>query len=216
MSEPTFYIVRHESTSANNGSNKRLRGWKDFPLDELGKKDLPKLANFFTNYPIKHVISADLSRHIETGLAIARKQKTTFTPTMSFRPWDNTDAWGDRELNKALYKEMGHYIKNPDKPLPNNTGETFNKFANRHDDGINKVAQYVIEHPNEPIAVITSTRGIGEVMKQLTGDDSHIAGHDIVAPGGVIKFTYDGKKWNPQILRKDITNQQLGHSADTK
>lgn len=204
---PTFYLVRHESTGLNDGSNKRLRGWRDIPLDEQGRKDLPKLANFFAGHPIKHVIAADLQRHSETGLAIANKQKTTFTPTMSFRPWDNTPAWGERELNKSLYREMRHYVDNPDKPLPGGGGETYNTFSKRHDDGINKVSQYVMEHPEEPIAVITSTRGIGQTLKQLTGNSQHIAGHDAVAPGGVIKFTHDGKKWNHEIIRKDMTQQ---------
>jgi broad specificity phosphatase PhoE len=210
--EPTIYLIRHESTGLNDGAKKRLRGWRDVPLDEPGLKDLPKLANFFTGHQIKHVIAADLSRHTDTGLAIARKQKTTFTPTASFRPWDNTDAWGDRELNKALYREMGHYVDNPDQPLPGGKGETFGTFSRRHDDGIDKVAQYAIEHPNEPIAVITSTRGIGQTLYHFTGEKKHIAGHDAVAPGGVIKLTFDGKKWNAQPIRKDLsgTNSRVG------
>lgn len=206
---PTFYLVRHEDTQLNdseNGKGPRLRGWNDVPINDKGMKDLPKLANFFTAHPVKHVVTGDLQRHIDTGLAIAKKHKTTFTPTMSFRPWDNAGgAWKDRPINKSLIKEMRWYIDHPDEPAPG--GEAFNDAHSRIVDGIDSVMQYVQAHPDEPTAIVLSTRGIGSALYHIYGDRAHIVGNDVVNTGGVIRFQHDGKKWDMAVLRKGLGNK---------
>jgi broad specificity phosphatase PhoE len=208
---PTIYLIRHESTGANDGSGTsdgkpHLRGWNDFPVDEPGMKDLPKLANFFTAYPIKHIVTADLQRHITTGLAIAQKHNTTFTPSMSFRPWDNASgAWKDRPINRSLTKEMRWYVDHPEKPAPG--GESFGDYHSRLAAGMDSVMEYVLAHPKEPTGIVMSTRGVGSTLYHLYGDRSHIVGNDVIAPGGVIRLQHDGQKWNMSVLRKGLGNK---------
>lgn len=207
--QPTIYLARHESTALNEGAGKngaRLRGWNDVPLDEKGKSDLPKLANFFASHPIKHVVAADLQRHMDTGLAIAQKHGATFTPTASFRPWDNASgAWKDRPINRSLIQEMRWYIDHPDKPAPG--GEPFGDAHSRTTSGFDAVANYVQQNPSEPTAIVVSTRGIGSILHHVFGDRSHIVGNDVVAPGGVLRLQHDGSKWNLAILRKGLGNK---------
>jgi broad specificity phosphatase PhoE len=206
---PTIYLTRHESTALNEGvgtKGARLRGWNDVPLDDKGKADLPKLANFFTSNPIKHVVAGDLQRHMVTGLAIAQKHGATFTPTASFRPWNNAGgAWKDRPINRSLIREMQWYVDHPDKPAPG--GEGFGDAHSRTAAGFDAVSKYVMAHPNEPTAIVMSTRGIGSTMYHVFGDRSHIVGKDIVAPGGVIRLQHDGTKWNMAVLRKGLGNK---------
>lgn len=211
-SSPTVYLIRHEPTDLNDGEKPRLRGQNDVPISKDGEKDLPKLANFFTANPVKHIVAADMQRHMVTGLTIAQKHKATFTPTASFRPWDNASgAWKNRPLNKALYKEMQWYVDHPDKPAPG--GEPFADSLKRTTDGIDAVMKYVLENPTEPVGVVLSTRGVGSTLFHIYGDRSHIVGKDVIAPGGVIRLQHDGKKWNMHVMRKGLGNKPAKPNA---
>lgn len=63
-----LYLVRHGESMGN--CTGKIQGWMDYPLSELGKKQIRLLANHFERSPLTHLYSSDLSRAFETAEAI--------------------------------------------------------------------------------------------------------------------------------------------------
>jgi broad specificity phosphatase PhoE len=66
----TFYIVRHGETENNRA--KRLSGWIDTPLTDVGLLPTEKVIVKLKNVEIDHIYSSDMGRAFITAYVVAR------------------------------------------------------------------------------------------------------------------------------------------------
>lgn len=64
MEKTTLYIVRHGETLFNKF--KRIQGWSDSPLTDLGIKQAEYVSNYLKDIEFEKVYSSDLKRAIDT------------------------------------------------------------------------------------------------------------------------------------------------------
>src|SRR5699024_3486741 len=62
-----IWLIRHGETAWN--AKKRLQGWVDTPLNDLGRKQALSVQRYFEqhDFALDHIISSDLQRAIETA-----------------------------------------------------------------------------------------------------------------------------------------------------
>lgn len=134
----TIIFIRHGSTDLNNEDTSvdRLRGWKDIPLNEDGKKHAEKTGRELKDNPPACIVTSDLKRAAETAAIIS---KITGAPvdwtTEKFRPWDVGKYAG--QLSSKAVPVLGEYVKSkPFYPIPG--GESFNTFRKRFFSGLDE------------------------------------------------------------------------------
>jgi len=153
-----LYLVRHAKTALNaaNGEDKdKIRGWKDIPLDEIGRKQAKELATEFNGIHIDKIYSSDLSRCEETAQAIAEVVDTHVESTEHLRPW-HLGKYEGKE-SKKIADEVRDYVENkPDTAV--DSGESFNTFSHRYLDFLQKIAQEVKD--GKTIMIVTHYRDI--------------------------------------------------------
>lgn len=66
----TFYIVRHGQTENNRA--KRLSGWIDTPLTDVGLLPTQKVIAKLKNVKVDHIYSSDLGRAFITAYVVSR------------------------------------------------------------------------------------------------------------------------------------------------
>ncbi len=69
MNNTQFWLVRHGETEWN--ANRRLQGWLDIPLSDVGTRQAEQLAEYLQSpafdVPIDAIVSSDLNRAYETA-----------------------------------------------------------------------------------------------------------------------------------------------------
>lgn len=148
-------LIRHGATKLNNDdvSVDRIRGWKDIPLSEDGRKEANDLGRKIIKDPPDVIISSDLKRAADTAKIIS---KITDVPVAKFskmfRPWNVGEYAG--KVSSEVIPKLAHAAENePDKPLPD--GECFNDFRNRFFRGLNDA----MDRYKGTIAIVTHHRG---------------------------------------------------------
>lgn len=151
----TLRICRHGATHLNNNDTSvdRIRGWKDVPLSEEGKKEAAKLAEKMAKDPPDHLVCSDLARAHDTAKAIAKACDIPIDEVSSgFRPW-NVGKFAGQSSKTAVPILCDYAINKPDEAVPE--GESFNDFRSRFFKALNEV----VEKYDGTIAVVTHHRG---------------------------------------------------------
>ena len=137
-----IHIVRHGATKLNNEtdeSSDRIRGWKDVPLVEKGRREAKMAGTKLVGKGIQVILSSDLSRARETAEIIGHILHIKPTFTEKLRPWNLGELTG--QSTKEALPKISKYIEDmPDKPVPK--GESFNDFKNRAFDGLAEIIKH--------------------------------------------------------------------------
>lgn len=145
-------IVRHGSTKLNSETADRIRGWKDVPLDEKGRKEAEVVGERLKGL-VDVIIASDLIRTKETAQIIS---KVTGAPIAAFtkgaRPWNVGVFTGKptQEVLPYLYKAAKEF---PDEKIPE--GESFNDFKTRW---LSEVQHIETKFPDKRVAIVTHHR----------------------------------------------------------
>ncbi len=83
-----LYLVRHGQTIAN--AERRFQGHKDFPLSDVGRQQVERVAERLRDTPIDYIYSSDLGRAAETANVIAGKHGKHVIQKELFREY----SWG--------------------------------------------------------------------------------------------------------------------------
>lgn len=161
------YLVRHGKTELNDDkhvSQDRIRGWKDVPLSDEGRKEADTIGKELRNKGIQHIYSSDLSRAKETADIVSKYLKLPVKVTKEFRPWDLGEFTG-QSTEKSMPKIHDYVDNKPDKPIPK--GESFNSFADRFHGGLDKVLR---DHDNHTVAIVTHHRGERLIKASIQAD----------------------------------------------
>lgn len=147
-------LIRHGATKLNNDdvSVDRIRGWKDIPLSEEGRKEANNLGKKVSGNPPDALLSSDLCRAQETAEIVSEHCGVKLQkPSKDFRPWNVGDLVG-KKSKEAIPILAQYAVDKPDEPVPG--GESFNSFRTRLLTGL---AKALAEHDGV-VAVVTHHR----------------------------------------------------------
>jgi len=149
-------LVRHGHTPLNNrGSQERLRGWLDVPLDQQGLQEAVESAGKLASYPVRAVFSSDLKRARQTAETICKATGADMVATNELRPWNLGVFCG--QLLGEIIPFLDFLNKHPDTPAPN--GESFHQFYERYSRRLHAVLK-VAEESEGYVVAVTHVRNL--------------------------------------------------------
>jgi broad specificity phosphatase PhoE len=132
-------LVRHGETAYNKKgeagvSAERVRGWKDIPLDDTGKKQAKQIAkDIASKHNVARVLCSPLSRAKETAqnIVIACHLSGTGQPIVveDLRPWNVGEFTGKPVADVLPEMKRLALPENENEKVPG--GESFREFADR-------------------------------------------------------------------------------------
>lgn len=182
----TFYICRHGETE--NNKNKRLSGWIDTPLTEVGAQDALSAAGKVKGIAFDKVVSSDMGRAFVTAYIITRQLGST------------VEIERNRGLREVNYGDLANQPyeaypagltpdENANYVMPN--GESLVQMQQRVMTCIQALSS---TNPNQTILLVAHDGTINAIRASFTGEDMGTAdltrnSHDIA-----VKFVYDNGK----------------------
>lgn len=130
-SKREILIIRHGATRLNNDDTSvdRIRGWKDIPLSEEGRKEAHRLAGKVARLLPDVIVCSNLKRAVETAEIVAKRcQLKVAEKTKAFRPW-NVGKFAGELSSKAVPVLVEYAEEAPNEKVPD--GESFNQFKLR-------------------------------------------------------------------------------------
>jgi broad specificity phosphatase PhoE len=145
-------LARHGETDANADGDK-IRGWKDWPLNEHGINQAYELGNRLKKEKFDVIITSDLDRAVETAQAISEMTGVPIEgKTEGLRPWNVGRLTGKE--SKTVIPQMMDYVNNkPDEKIPD--GESFNDFKGRYLGTLEKIIK---KFPNKVVLIVAHHR----------------------------------------------------------
>lgn len=146
-----IYITRHGQTQWNQ--ERRLQGWKDAPLTELGIKQAEELGNRIKKIDLDHIYCSPLGRTKKTA-EIALDGKNIPLSLDERLKEINMGDWEGIDAEKVKENHPKHYNlfwNSPDKYEPD-TGESYIDIYDRVTDALDEI---ISKHSDENILIIS-------------------------------------------------------------
>lgn len=160
-------LIRHGHTSLNlPGENERLRGWLDVPLDDQGMREAEEIAARLVKYNIDTIFSSDLTRAIQTSVALSRVTGAPLIPTQELRPW-NLGAFGG-QLILEIVPFLTLLNQQPATAAPG--GESWNDFYSRYQRRLLSLLELAAD-TGRTIAAVTHVRNFLTAPTVIEGGD---------------------------------------------
>jgi broad specificity phosphatase PhoE len=160
-------LIRHGHTSLNRpGEQERLRGWLDVPLDDQGLEEAEQTAQSVASYGIETLYTSDLTRAVQTSVAISRIIQAPLIPTPELRPWNLGSFAG--QLIHEIVPFLNLLNERPDIPAPG--GESWNKFYDRYSRRLLALMD-LAAGSKQTIAAITHVRNFLTAPTVIKGGD---------------------------------------------
>lgn len=150
-----IFLIRHGETFANQGH--LLQGTSDGALTEKGRSQIEQLGRHLAHFQIDKVISSDLTRAYQTGMAIAKHHNLEVEVNPQVREWD-CGVWDGRTQREFL--EMLEQLGKPISAFEPEGGETLAQVQKRACDFLTET---LAEHQGKIIAVCSH----GDFMRML-------------------------------------------------
>ena len=189
-----FYVARHGRTQLN--AQKAFRGSANPPLDSVGIKEAHKLADFFSDKEISHIICSDKQRATKTAEIIA-KSKDIPTHQLACLRALNVGDFSGKPRNEESEAELQKYLDSPDTVIPG--GESLNDFKRRIAPCLQNAIHMFCECGVPPLLVAHSSV-VHETGAVLKGNHKSI----LVEPGGAIAIYFDGTKLDAKPIFKPL------------
>jgi len=162
-----LYLVRHGQTEWN--VQKRMQGWKNSNLTELGKRNAIALGEKLKSVTFDAVYTSTSERAIETAELIMGNQNLLIESDENLREiflgeWEGKT----HEELKALYPEQyNNFWEHPANYKPFN-GETFEEFNNR----VSLVLQNIVSnHKKGTVLVVSHSVFLKSLMMCVKGKE---------------------------------------------
>jgi phosphoserine phosphatase len=156
----TLYITRHGETEWN--IQKRMQGWLDSPLTELGKRQAEWLGERLQRVNIDIVYSSPLGRAYTTSEIICKDRKIDIIKNEDFREID-LGAWeGLRQEEIEVFDEeqLKNFWHAPGIYMPSK-GESFHDVISRTHKA---VQQILTNHKGQTILIVTHAAAAKAIM----------------------------------------------------
>lgn len=160
-----IYLIRHAQSEGN--LYRRILGWYDGRLTELGRKQAAALEVRFRKEPIHAVYTSDLSRARETAQPLSQAKKLTARPDPAFREIDLGELtnipYGDLIYH---HPDLYHAFFSYSPQWSPKGGESFQQVADRIVPAFFRVAA---GHPEQTVAVFSHAMAIHCLQAALRG-----------------------------------------------
>lgn len=165
MQTTQIWLIRHGETDWN--AEQRLQGWRDIPLNEMGKEQARSVQRFVQTQQINFdaILSSDLQRAIQTAQIAFEGVYSNIEQDPLLRernygiyeghPWQSLTQLPDQPAPEVN-------LRNPDLVVPE--GESLLIFHERIINAFNRIA---LERPNQRLAVIAHGGVIDMVWRQI-------------------------------------------------
>ena len=200
-----LYIVRHGQTKWNK--EKRMQGWADSKLTELGRKQAKLLGESLENIEFNQVVSSPLGRTRETSKLVIGDRPVELIindnfKEMGFGSWEGQDPEELKIKHPEVFRDLW---TRADKYVPID-GESFEELQNRIIKGINQVIK---GNPDGNVLIVTHGMVIQMLLLHMKGLPLNQLWHrQVVHPTSLTVIEVkDGKA---EIIKED----DIGHLAD--
>lgn len=149
----TLYLTRHGETIWN--TEKRMQGWNDSPLTELGVKQAEWLGERLQKEEIDIIYSSPSGRAFKTAEIVKGTKNVQIIPRDNLREINMGDLEGKSQeyLVREYESEIYNFWNAPSLYVPNN-GETFKEVQDRV---VEEIMNIVNENKGKTILVVTHT-----------------------------------------------------------
>lgn len=164
-----IYLIRHAQSEGN--LYRRVLGWYDGHVTETGRRQMAALETRFREVPLDAVCSSDLSRAMETALALTVPKGLELHPDPAFREVHLGELtnipYGDFLYHSpSLYNAFFSYSPQ----WAPEGGETFRQVAERMLSAFSRIAA---DHPEKTLAVVSHAMAIHCLQAALRGKEPH-------------------------------------------
>jgi len=166
---PGVFIIlaRHGSTEANDASTPRVRGWKDFQLDDTGRIEAQMLGYKVKPYGPKKIVSSDFDRDSQTANIVANIVITNNVETdYDLRTWD-VGSFSEQPL-KDVNPAIASIYRNPWMKPPG-SNESFNDFSARFIGAFERYIKLASIDIYRPLMLITHGKNIALAKTYIDG-----------------------------------------------
>lgn len=175
----TILLIRH---ATNDYVDKKLAGrLPGVHLNQAGRRQAEKLADFLKLQPIRAIYSSPLERAIETAIPLANQLNLELTIEadlieFNFGDWTGMDS---SELMKMQEWERFKYFRSFTRP-PH--GELFSELQQRI---ISTLEKITLAHPNRLVAVVTHADHIRAALAYYLGFSADVMFRLEISPASV-------------------------------
>jgi broad specificity phosphatase PhoE len=161
------YLIRHGQTDWN--CDQRVMGQLDIPLNEIGRAQARRTAEFLSHEKFSAVYSSDLSRAWETAQLIAQLHRLEVIPApelreMTYGHWEGLTR---QEVIARYPEEYAQRRENPSGFQPSG-GESRQELYDR---STRKFEEIIAQHQHEPIALIAHGGSCRAIVSYVAGLD---------------------------------------------
>ena len=152
MNNPTrLFLIRHGDT-VDEETKKIYKGTLDIPLSETGRSRIEKAATFLTRFHLDHIYASSLSRCIESGSIIAKRQDIPVRVMkglneIHFGSWQGLSF---EEIADAYPEHFREWLTDPENHSPPG-GETLGDAEKRVTAAVDSITA---EHRGQTVAVV--------------------------------------------------------------
>jgi probable phosphoglycerate mutase len=156
----TIYITRHGQTEWN--VEKRMQGWSDSPLTELGIQQAKWLEERLKDTKLDVIYSSPINRALSTANIVNSKRNIPIYTDLRLKEI-NMGIWEgltQDEIQKSYSKELYNFWNVPELYKPYN-GETFYQIRQRTEEFIKEI---ISKNIGKDILIVTHTITLKSIM----------------------------------------------------
>lgn len=186
-----IYLVRHAEAEGN--LYRRIHGWYDSLITDMGYRQIAALAHRFESIPVDAVYSSDLFRTKTTASAVYKPKGLELVTRKALREvsmgvWEDS-TWGATARTDA--RQLA-WFNATDRRWQVEGGETFEQVRARLSAAIRQIAH---NHPGQTVAVFchgTAIRNALAVFQGISIEDSARMAHSDNTAVSLLEFEGDG------------------------
>ncbi|MBV1819113.1 histidine phosphatase family protein [Clostridium cochlearium] len=158
-----LYITRHGQTIWN--TQRKMQGWKDSPLTQLGLKQAKRLGKRLEDDNIDIIYSSPLGRALKTAKIIRGQRDISILcderlKEIKLGKWEGIEHY----VIDSDYKEEIYNFWNNPKLYKSVEGETFLQLRNRVKDFLDEIIK---KHKNKTILIVTHAITLKAIMNYI-------------------------------------------------
>ncbi|WP_278524513.1 histidine phosphatase family protein [Clostridium cochlearium] len=158
-----LYITRHGQTIWN--TQRKMQGWKDSPLTQLGLKQAKRLGKRLEDDNIDIIYSSPLGRALKTAKIIRGERDISILcderlKEIKLGKWEGIEHY----VIDSDYKEEIYNFWNNPKLYKSVEGETFLQLRNRVKDFLDEIIK---KHKNKTILIVTHAITLKAIMNYI-------------------------------------------------
>jgi uncharacterized phosphatase len=170
----TFFLLRHGLTADDMPGREKVTGWLEVGLNQAGRKNAQRAAQFLKNKNITSITTSDLKRAEQTAEIVGRELGLPLIRSEKLRSWNMGAIQG--MLATAAKPFLTFFQENPEVTPPK--AEKFDRFYHRFKGVWIATCAYVKKFPNAHPLLVTHSQDL-DIIEWFLDD---------IEPGQALEF----------------------------